>query len=126
METLKEAGVDEVIIYCVNDAAVMGSWAVDQKVSEVDFITMMGDPSSSLTTALDMEMVELGEGQAEIDGVFGPFYKGLVKRSKRFAMYIKDGEIVVTKVAQALTDPAGDDSPDVTLAEALLADIKAL
>jgi len=126
MEVLKEVGVDEVIVFCVNDAAVMGAWSKDQGVSKVDFITFMGDPTSTLTTALDMELVELGEGQPEIEGTFGPFYKGLFKRSKRFAMYIKDGEIVLTKVAQSLSDPAGDDFPEVTLAEALIADIKAM
>jgi peroxiredoxin len=126
VEALKEAGVDEVIVYCVNDAACMGAWSKDQGVSDVDFINFMGDPTSAVTTALDMELKELGEGQAEVDGLFGPFYMGLYKRCKRFAMYIKDGEIVLTKVAQALSDPAGDDFPEATLAEALLADIKAL
>jgi len=126
VEALKEVGVDEVIVYCVNDACCMGAWAKDQKASDSDFLTFMGDPSSTLTSALDMELVELGEGQAEIDGTFGPYFKGLFKRSKRFAMYIKDGEIVLTKVAQALSDPAGDDFPEATLAETMVADIKAL
>lgn len=126
MEALKEVGVDEVIVYCVNDAAVMGSWEIAQKADEEDFITFVADPKSELTLALDMEMVPLGEGQAEIDGKFGPYYKGLFQRCKRHAMYIEDGEIKLTKVAQALTDPAGDDFPEVTLAPALVADIKAL
>lgn len=126
MEALKQAGVDEVIVYCVNDAACMGAWSKDQGVSDNDFITFMGDPTSALTLALDMELKELGEGQAEEDGMFGPFYKGLRNRCKRHAMYVKDGEIVLTKVAQALTDPAGDDFPEATLAETLVADIKAL
>lgn len=114
------------IVYCVNDAACMGAWAKDQGVDSDDFITFMGDPTSALTLALDMELKELGEGQAEVDGMFGPYFMGLYKRCKRFAMYIKDGEIAVTKVAEALTDPAGDSFPEATLAEALLADIKAL
>ena len=62
MEALKKVGVDEVIVYCVNDAAVMGAWAKDQGVAyPFEFVTFAGDPSSSLTSALDMEMVELGE-----------------------------------------------------------------
>lgn len=127
VDALKEVGVDEVIVYCVNDAAVMGSWAKDQGVAyPFEFITFAGDPSSSLTSALEMEMVELGEGQAEIDGEFGPYYKGLFKRSKRFVKYFKDGEAVLTKVAQAKTDPAGDDFPEATLAETIVEDIKAL
>jgi len=126
VEALKAVGVDEVIIYCVNDAAVMGAWRKAQGADSEDFIKFVGDPWSKVTSALDMEMVELGEGQAEIDGTFGPFYKGLKSRCKRFAMYIKDGEIVLTKVAQALTDPAGDDFPEATLADTLISDIKAL
>jgi len=126
VEALKEVGVDEVIVYCVNDAACMGAWSKDQGVSDNDFITFMGDPTSALTLSLDMELKELGEGQAEVDGTFGPYFMGLYKRCKRFAMYIKDGEIVLTKVAEALTDPAGDDFPEATLAETLVSDIKAL
>jgi len=126
VEGLKEVGVDEVIIYCVNDAAVMGAWSKDQGVTDSDFINLMGDPTSAVTEALDMELKELGEGQAEMDGLFGPYRMGLYKRSKRFAMYIKDGEIVLTKVAQALSDPAGDDFPESTLAETLIKDIKAM
>lgn len=126
MEALKAVGVDEVLIYCVNDAAVMGSWEKDQKCDEEDFIKFVGDPSSALTSALDMEMVPMGPDQDEIEGIFGPYFKGLLKRCKRHALYVKDGEIKVTKVAQAITDPAGDDFPEVTLAPALIEDIKAM
>lgn len=126
MEGLKALGVDEVIVYSSNDAAVMGAWAKDQGAADEDFLSFMGDPSSALTLALDMELVELGEGQAEIDGTFGPFFKGLLKRPKRFAMLIKDGEIVLTKVAQKLDDPAGDDFPEETLAETMIEEIKKL
>lgn len=122
MEALKAVGVDEVIIYCVNDAAVMGAWEKVQGADSVDFIKFVGDPWSKVTLALDMEMVPFGGVSAED---FGPYFKGLKMRSKRFAMYIKDGEIVLTKVAQALTDPAGDDFPEATLADTLIADIKA-
>lgn len=101
----------------------MGSWSKDQGVDGVDFVKMMGDPTSAVTSALDMELSPLGDGTAED---FGPYGVGLFKRCKRFAMYIKDGEIVLTKVAQALDDPAGDDFPEATLADTLLEDIKAL
>ena len=57
--------MDEVIVYCVNDAAVMGSWAKDQGVAyPFEFITFAGDPSSSLTSALEMEMVRGGARDA--------------------------------------------------------------
>ena len=55
------------MIYCVNDAAVMGAWSKDQGVTDEDFITMAADPTSALTLALDMELKEWGEGQAEVD-----------------------------------------------------------
>jgi len=126
VEGLKALGVEEVIVYSSDNAAVMGAWAKDQGAADEDFLTFMGDPTSALTTALDMELVELGEGQGEIDGKFAPFFKGLFKRPKRFAMLIKDGEIVLTKVAQLLTDPAGDDFPDETLAETMIEEIKKL
>jgi len=32
---LKSKGVDEVIVVCINDAAVMDAWADDQKVTQV-------------------------------------------------------------------------------------------
>lgn len=112
------------MIYCVNDGAVMSAWEKNQGCADEPFLKFVGDPSSALTSALDMELKPLGEGQAEVDGVFGPYYMGLVKRCKRFAMYIMDGEIKLTRVAEALTDPAGDDFPEVTLAPAILADIE--
>lgn len=113
------------MVYCVNDAAVMGAWEKVQGCADEPFIKFVGDPSSALTLALDMELKPLGEGQAEVDGVFGPYYMGLFKRCKRFAMYVMDGEIKFTKVSEALTDPAGDDFPEATLAPAILADIEA-
>ena len=30
---LKEKGIDEVLVICVNDGAVMQAWAADQKVT---------------------------------------------------------------------------------------------
>ena len=30
---VRDAGIDEVIVYCVNDAAVMEAWAKDQKIA---------------------------------------------------------------------------------------------
>ena len=52
MDALKALGIDEVIVYCVNDGAVMDAWAKDQKLEGNKFITMMGDPSGALTSAL--------------------------------------------------------------------------
>jgi len=100
-----------VIIYCVNDAAVMDAWAMDQGTLASD----PADPRSELTKALDMELTAAG-----------PLSKGLLARSKRIAMYVDDGEVKIVRVAEAEDDPAGDDRPDVTLAPAMLEAIKAL
>ena len=45
---LKELGIDEIIIFCVNDGAVMKAWAKDQGIGE-DYYTMMGDPCAYLS-----------------------------------------------------------------------------
>lgn len=43
-DALKELGIDEVVVFCVNDGAVMNAWAADQKVPEESIIKLMGDP----------------------------------------------------------------------------------
>mmetsp|Transcript_26921 Transcript_26921/g.58865 ORF Transcript_26921/g.58865 Transcript_26921/m.58865 type:complete len:117 (+) Transcript_26921:264-614(+) len=108
-------GVDEVIIYCVNDGAVMTAWAEDQGVEDDGLITLMGDPHAELTKALDLEMT------AE-----GPKSVGIVGRCKRFALYVVDGVVKIVRVAEKEDDPAGDEFPDITLAEAMIDAIKAL
>lgn len=108
-------GVDEVIIYCVNDGAVMMAWAEDQGVTEESMVTLFGDPYGQLTEALDMEMTHAG-----------PKSVGIINRCKRFALYLEDGIVKIVRVAEADDDPAGDDRPDVTLADALVDAIKAL
>lgn len=118
-DSLKALGVDEVIIYCVNDGAVMSAWAEDQKVAGSDLITMMADPFGALTAALDMQLRHPG-----------PEGKGLKGRSKRFAIYAEDGAVKVLRVAEGgpmgQEDPAGDDFPEKTLAPAMIEAIKAL
>jgi len=42
VDALKALGIDEVIIFCVNDGAVMQAWARDQGVEGSDLLTMMG------------------------------------------------------------------------------------
>ena len=117
-DKLKAAGVDEVIIYCVNDGAVMKAWAADQK-TEGSLITMMGDPLSTLTRKLDMKLTHPG-----------PQGKGLHDRCKRFALYIVDGTVKIVRVSDAgpngEEDPAGDDFPEKTLAPAMLEAIDAI
>jgi peroxiredoxin len=69
----------------------------------------MGDPSGELTKALDMELIHPG-----------PHGKGLFGRCKRNAIYAVNGEIKAVNVAEKEDDPAGDEFPEVTLAEAML------
>jgi len=104
-----------VIIYCVNDGAVMDAWAKDQGVEENGLITLMGDPSGTLTKALDMVLDHPG-----------PMSKLGYERCKRFALYIVDGVVKLVRVAEKDDDPAGDDFPEVTLAPQMLEAIKEL
>ena len=76
---------------------------------------LFADPYGKLTDALGMEMTHKG-----------PLGVGLVGRCKRFALYIVDGVVKLVRVAEKEDDPAGDDFPDTTLADAMLDAIKAL
>jgi len=119
VDALKALGVAEVIVYCVNDGAVMDAWAKDQNVDQSNFITMMGDPSSTFTEALNMVLDHPGPM-----GVLG------YKRCKRFALYVEDGIIKIAKVSEmgpmGEEDPAGDSFPEDTLAPSMIAAIKQL
>jgi len=105
------------MVYCVNDGAVMAAWADDQGVKSLEdteddpesILHLFADPYGLVTEALDMEMTAAG-----------PKMVGLVNRSKRFALYVVDGTVRIARVAEAEDDPAGDDKPDVTLAEAMV------
>jgi len=115
VDALKELGVDEVLVYCVNDGAVMSAWAENQGVPEDSIIKLMGDPYGELTEKLDMELVHSG-----------PKEIGLINRCKRFALYVVDGTVKIVRVAEREDDPAGDDFPDNTLAEAMIEAIQTL
>jgi len=113
-DALKAAGVEEVLMYCVNDGAVMKAWAADQKI-EGSMITFMGDPAGELTKALDMQMTHPG-----------PPSVGIIGRCKRHAMYVDDGEVKYVAVSESDDDPAGDDDPEDTCAPAMMDAIKSL
>ena len=74
---LKAAGVEEVMVFCVNDGAVMTAWQKDQGADE-SLLTFYGDPSGALTKALGMVLDHPG-----------PQGKGLFGRTKRFAAIVK-------------------------------------
>eukprot|EP00559_Dactyliosolen_fragilissimus_P002154 CAMPEP_0184855804 /NCGR_PEP_ID=MMETSP0580-20130426/943_1 /TAXON_ID=1118495 /ORGANISM="Dactyliosolen fragilissimus" /LENGTH=201 /DNA_ID=CAMNT_0027350425 /DNA_START=16 /DNA_END=621 /DNA_ORIENTATION=- len=111
-DALKEAGVDEVLVYCVNDPAVMQAWGSDQSI-EGSMVSFMADPAAELTKALDMEMTHPG-----------PPSVGIIGRCKRFAVYAEDGVIKHAVVSEGPDDPAGDADPSATLAEGMLKTIK--
>jgi len=108
---LKAKGVSDVLVYCVNDGAVMKAWAKDQKI-EGSIISFMGDPRSVLTRKLGLVLKHPGPMS-----VLGN------PRCKRFSMLIDDGVIKAINVAAAEDDPAGDSQPDVSLAEKMLEDL---
>ncbi|KAL3923897.1 MAG: hypothetical protein SGILL_001377 [Bacillariaceae sp.] len=107
-DALRDEGIDKVIVYCVNDAAVMQAWGKDQKVG-LSMLQLMGDPSGELTKALDMELTHPG-----------PMEKGLYGRCKRHAIYAVNGEIKAVNIAEKDDDPAGDAHPEDTLADTML------
>jgi len=115
VDDLKAVGVDELIIFCANDGAVMDAWAKDQDCENHDFIKFMADPTGAFIKSLDIELNHPG-----------PQGKGLYGRGKRTAIYFVNGIAKVVRVAEKIDDPAGDDFPDVTLAEAMIEAISAL
>jgi len=106
---LKAKGIDEVIVYCVNDAAVMKAWAKDQKIGDSSLINFAADKASALTQALGLVMDHPGPVS-----VFG------MERCKRSAIVVDNGVITAVRVAEGPGDPAGDDDPSCTLAESVL------
>lgn len=110
------------IVFCVNDGAVMDAWAENQGVDQTEkgLITLFGDPTSALTQALGMILEHPG-----------PNGKGLWNRSKRFALYAEDGVVKALEMSEGPgpngeEDPAGDDFPEATLAPSMIQKIKAL
>jgi len=103
--------VSDVLVYCVNDGAVMTGWAKAQGV-EGSIVTFLGDPRSELTKALGLVLDHPGPM-----GVLGN------NRCKRFSMLIEDSIIKTINVAATESDPAGDNDPSVTLAETMLGDL---
>lgn len=112
--------MDDVIVYCVNDGAVMAAWAENQGVKcledpheDEDIVHLFADPYGEVTASLDMELTAAG-----------PKMVGLINRSKRFALYVVNGKVEIARIAEAEDDPAGDDRPDSTLAESMIAAIE--
>ena len=106
-------GIDEVIVYCVNDGAVMKAWKKDQGLAGSEMIEFVADTQAALTEALGIVLTTPGMGPCRVLGAH-------TKRCKRTAMYVVDGVIKVVQVAEAEDDPAGDARPEATLIETML------
>lgn len=109
-DELKAKGVAEVIVFCVNDGAVMTGWAEELGVKG-SMISCFGDPGSEVTQALGLVLKDKGPM-----AVLGN------QRCKRFSMLIEDGVVKSVNVAASKDDPAGDEKPDVSLVEKILED----
>lgn len=110
-DELKAKGVSDVLVYCVNDGAVMDGWAKSQGV-DGSIMTFLGDPRSELTKALGVVLDHAGPMS-----VLGN------PRCQRFSMIIDDGIIKTINVAASEDDPAGDNDPSVSLVEKMLQDL---
>lgn len=80
---LSAKGIDQIACTSVNDAFVLGAWAKDQSAQG---ILMLGDGNGEFAKQLGLEM----------DG--SKF--GMGTRSKRYAMLVKDGEVVQLNVEE--------------------------
>jgi peroxiredoxin len=107
-DELKAAGIEEVMVFCVNDGAVMTAWQKDQGADD-SLLTFYGDPSAKLTKALGLVLDHPG-----------PMAKLGYPRSKRFAAYVVDGVVKAVEVSEKPDDPAGDDFPESSCVENML------
>jgi len=97
---LKEKGIAEVIVYCVNDGAVMQGWAKDQGV-EGSIVRFLADTRCQFTRKIGMSMLHPGPKSA----------LGNI-RCKRFVLVVDDGVVKNVEVSEAEGDPAGDADPE--------------
>lgn len=87
------------LVYCVNDGAVMKAWAKDQKV-DGSMITFLADTRGEFTEAIGMFMNHPGPKDA-LGG----------DRCKRFVLICEDGVVKNMEVSEGPNDPAGDADP---------------
>jgi len=118
-DKLKEVGIDKVLVYCVNDPAVMMAWAKDQGIEHWElgddegFVSFVSDATGDFTKACGIEMTDSG-----------PLSVGIIGRCKRYAMYVKEGEVKAINVSEYEGDPAGDGYPEMSLPAAIIKAIK--
>lgn len=113
-EELKAKGVSAVVVFSVNDGAVMTSWAQDQGIAGT-MVTFMADPEAHLTRALGLMM--------EDDHAVATFGN---PRCKRCAILVQDGIVRRVNIASYSDDPAGERHPQVACVDKVIADLAAL
>ncbi|MEO0497612.1 MAG: peroxiredoxin [Pseudomonadota bacterium] len=101
-DTLKEVGADEIAVVAVNDVFVMGAW--QDAASGADRIHFLADGSADFTSKIGMDLDLTAHG--------------LGKRSKRFSMIVRDGEVV------ALNEEENPGEVDVTGAATIIEQLR--
>merc|ERR1712019_291775 len=109
---LKAKGISDVIVFSVNDGAVMTAWAESQKTAGT-MVKLLGDTRMELTNALGVVLNHPGPMS-----VLGN------NRCQRFSMYVKNCVVKTFNLAAAEDDPAGDDRPEVSMVDKMLVDLK--
>lgn len=109
---LKAKGVDFVLALCVNDAAVMRSWAADQK-SDGSFLKFGADVRGEVATALGLTL----DARAGLPGKLG------YPRCKRFSMLLENNEVKALHVCATSEDPTGDDGPEASFVAQMLTNL---
>jgi len=105
--------VSKVLIYCVNDGAVMKAWSQVQGVPEGSIVQLVADTRSEVTKSLDVVLDHPG-----VMGVLGN------PRCKRFAMIVDDGVVRTINIAASEDDPAGDARPECSMVDQVLQDLQ--
>jgi cytochrome c peroxidase len=99
-DALRAKGIDEIACVAVNDPFVMGAWGEATGATKAG-IRMLSDASATFTKAIGLE--------------FDNPARGLISRSKRYALLAEDGVVTVLNVE------ASPGECDLTAGEAMLA-----
>ena len=108
---LKMRGIEEVIVFCRDNGAVMTAWAQDQNVLGT-IIQFVADPRAEATMALGLCISE------------PPTKFGYYPRTKRFAMIVVDGVVKKLNVCETATDSTGDSIPEASFVDQMLDDLR--
>jgi cytochrome c peroxidase len=82
-QALKNKGLDDMVILCVNDPFVMRAWGESTGANAAG-VRMLADASGAFTEALGM--------------TFSNPATGLLNRSQRFSMLVEDGVVKILNV----------------------------